>query len=89
MNAGRLERRFQREWLHRDVGGNLVSSADVDGHDLPRRTIRWRATRVWLVIFLLLAALDIGLAVWAVYDWLDLSWFADDEPRRRFPSGDD
>ena len=70
VNARRLEQRFQQEWLERDASGNLVASADApDGHDLPRRTIRWRATRVWLVIFGLLALLDVVLGLWALYDW--------------------
>jgi hypothetical protein len=54
VNASRLEERFHREWLERDAGGNLVVGSD--GHALPRRTIRWRATRIWLGIFALLAS---------------------------------
>jgi hypothetical protein len=89
VNASRLEERFHREWLERDAGGNLVVGSD--GHALPRRTIRWRATRIWLGIVALLALLDIALGVWAVYDWFDFNWF-DSDPgghRGRFRYDDD
>ena len=90
VDAHTLEERFHREWMERDVGGNLVRSADEDRHYLPRRTIRWRATRVWLWLFAIFLALDIGLVLWAGYDWDPLDWFGSDfRPRRNFPFGDD
>jgi hypothetical protein len=79
VGADTLEARFQREWMERDADGKLVPSTDHDDHHfLPRRTIQWRAVRVWLGLFGLIAVLDLLLAGWAVYDWDPFGWWLDD-----------
>lgn len=78
VDAPTLEERFHREWMERDVAGNLVRSAGGGRHYLPRRTVRWRASHVWLWLFLIFAVIDIGLASWAIYDSLGLDWFGSD-----------
>lgn len=71
--ADTLEERFQDEWLEKR-GGALVRTAGPEGYYQPRWTIRRRALHVWLLLFLMVGVLDVGLGFWAVYDWFAWEW---------------
>lgn len=75
VHADSLEEWFQAKWMERDPEGNLVRSTRGDRHYLPRRTVRWKATTSWLLLFGIIATLDVGLALWALYDVLEFDWF--------------
>lgn len=82
-HADTLEERFQDEWLEKH-GGSLVKTDGPGGYYQPKWLVRRRAVRVWLAIFVLIALLDVGLAVWAVYDGRGWDWFGSDPGDFRF-----
>jgi len=69
-HANTLEPRFQGEWLKKRNGELESTTRGGDVFFAPKWPILVPARMVWPLIFFLIFVLDIGLGLWAIFDWI-------------------